>query len=258
MSTNVKSNLISLIITGGLFVVSGIVFLIFAGSDMAKNTDIDTAKAASNSNKAVFYSVSNGEFTKVKEKATGDFGKEFSDIVVSGELSDSNGNIEFAMKKAKISASYINQSKVPNTYGYDYLSYESEKKYTVDADIGVDQMYQGYVYYSGASTEESEDGSDDSKELCKYLQADGYFSMVMCEDKDNVYTTINTAQLKRKDEVAIVKNNAIYRFNKETKETSRLALFLSYTFIEYFSDSLINKNIYLSLQEMDSIYCPSV
>ena len=148
MSTNIKSNLISLIVTGGLFLVSGIAFLIFAASDMAKNTDIDTSKEASETNKAVYYSVSGGKFTKVNEKATGDFGKEFSDIVVSGELSDSNGNIEFAMQKAKISASYINQSKVPNTYDYNYLSYELDKKYTVDSDIGVDQMYQGYVYFS--------------------------------------------------------------------------------------------------------------
>ena len=202
--------------------MSGIAFLIFAASDMAKNTDIDTSKEASETNKAVYYSVSGGKFTKVNEKATGDFGKEFSDIVVSGELSDSNGNIEFAMQKAKISASYINQSKVPNTYDYNYLSYELDKKYTVDSDIGVDQMYQGYVYYPSISSEESEDESDDSKELCKYLQADGYFNMVMCEDKHNIYTTINTAQLKRKDEVGIVKNNAIYKFNKESKETSRI------------------------------------
>jgi len=217
LGAHIKSNLISLIITGVLFVASSVIFLVFTNADIAKNSDIDTSASSDNGNKAVYYAMNNGEFTKVTEKATGDFGKSFSDIQVMGELSDSNGNIGFVMENGKITASYLNQSNAPDSYSYNYLSYELDKKYTVDSDVGSDEMFQGYVYYPTA-----EESDEDNKELCKYLESNSYFTMSMCEDKENVYTVINTAQAKRNNTVDSIKNNAIYRFDKDSRETKRL------------------------------------
>ena len=223
MDKGIKSNIVSLIVTGALVIVSVAIFVIFVNSDNAKNGDIDISKADSKQNKAVYYSVSGNEFKKITSKATGDFGKNFSDIKIKGELNDSNGNIDFTMENGKIGASYVTQSNAPNTYSYDSLSYEKDKKYSVDSEAYDADGFYGYVYYS------STDNSSDNKEKCKYLESSSYFSMVMCEDSENVYTTINTARENKDNKIQNIKNNAIYKFDKGSKQTKKIADFNIHT-----------------------------
>ena len=52
MDKSIKSNIISLIITAALAVVSVATFILFVNSDNAKNNDIDTTKVSSKQNKA--------------------------------------------------------------------------------------------------------------------------------------------------------------------------------------------------------------
>ena len=246
MDKSIKSNIISLIITAALAVVSVATFILFVNSDNAKNNDIDTTKVSSKQNKAVYYAVNGDNFEKITSKATGDFGKGFSDIKIKGELSDSNGNIDFTMENGKIGASYVTQSNAPNTYSYDSLSYESDKKYSVDSEAYDGNSFCGYVFYPG------DDSSEDNKEKCKYLESSSYFSMLMCEDSENVYATINTAKESKENEVNNIKNNAIYKFDKSSKSTKKVVDLNIHTDGKFIEGIACNeKYIYLLINEAE-------
>lgn len=238
--TNIRNNMISLVITILLFIIGMGTFVGFANSKDANNSEIDATKTKDDSKKTEFYTVKDGNLTKVKEKASGDFGKNFSDITVKGELADDNGNIEFNMVNGTITGTYINNSAVPEQYSYKYLSYEQNEKYSVDSDVGADEMFQGYVQYNTSGEDESK------KELCKYLKSNAYFKMIMCEDSKNVYTTINTEASKLEGNAKSIKNNALYKFDKKSHSTKKLCDLNMHEDNKYISAMACNeKYIYL-------------
>jgi hypothetical protein len=92
--------------------------------------------------------------------------------------------------------------------------------------VSGEESYYGFVSYPDDSSDSSEneevEEDYETREKCKYLESSSYFNLVMCEDTKNVYTTINTAQENRENESSNIKNNALYKFDKESKETKKL------------------------------------
>lgn len=249
MSFNVKNNLISLLVACGIVIFSISIFMVFVNSDAATESDIDiSSKMKGNTKKEKYYSLSNGRILENQGKVKSDVTKNFGDIVVSGTIQDDVGVLDFSMETANIRAKYretSDENKNKEYFSYNEQTFDTAKKYRVDGDMGQDEMFQGYVYYN----------SDGDKELCTYIKSSSYFEMVLCEDENNVYTTMKTSSLIKSNSVNSIKNNALYKFDKSTHQTKKLCDLNIHEEEKYIYDIACNdKYIYVLFSKNEELY----